>query len=187
MILRLLGEELEAASWLIEAGSRMEPVELYNEEQQPRSHKELYKLCGIYRVYYVPYVPYIPHVAKGFLRRIDVYLRRTIVPTRQFSLYSDSQNIIRVNLLGNHSTSCTGYQTILYLYTQPINRTHRSISYQVPLQVSYNSRLQERGGNIRDIIAVTLGYPQDKPRTPLGRPSVTYQRHVPVVYSLYNP
>ena len=31
-MLWLLGEELEAASWLIEARSRMEPIELYNEE-----------------------------------------------------------------------------------------------------------------------------------------------------------
>jgi len=31
-ILRLLGEKLEAASWLIEARSRIEPIELYNEE-----------------------------------------------------------------------------------------------------------------------------------------------------------
>jgi len=31
-ILRLLGEELEEASWLIEARSRMELVELYNKE-----------------------------------------------------------------------------------------------------------------------------------------------------------
>ena len=31
-MLRLLEEELEAASWLIEAWSRIEPVELYDEE-----------------------------------------------------------------------------------------------------------------------------------------------------------
>jgi len=31
-ILRLLGEELEEASWLIQARSRMDPVEPYNEE-----------------------------------------------------------------------------------------------------------------------------------------------------------
>ena len=31
-ILRLLGEELEEASQLIKAWSRIEPVELYNEE-----------------------------------------------------------------------------------------------------------------------------------------------------------
>ena len=31
-ILRLLGEELEEASWLIEVQSRIELVELYNEE-----------------------------------------------------------------------------------------------------------------------------------------------------------
>jgi len=31
-MLRLLGEKLEEASWLIRARSRMEPVELYNEE-----------------------------------------------------------------------------------------------------------------------------------------------------------
>ena len=32
IMLRLLGEELEEASWLIKARSRIEPVELYNEE-----------------------------------------------------------------------------------------------------------------------------------------------------------
>ena len=32
IILQLLGEELEEASWLIQARSRMEPVKLYNEE-----------------------------------------------------------------------------------------------------------------------------------------------------------
>ena len=31
-MLRLLGEELEVASWLIEARSSIEPVKLYNEE-----------------------------------------------------------------------------------------------------------------------------------------------------------
>jgi len=31
-MLRLLGEELEEASWLIRARSRMDPIELYNEE-----------------------------------------------------------------------------------------------------------------------------------------------------------
>ena len=33
IMLRLLGEELEAASQLIKARSRMEPVELYDEKQ----------------------------------------------------------------------------------------------------------------------------------------------------------
>jgi hypothetical protein len=31
-MLRLLGEELEEASWLIGARSRMDPIELYDEE-----------------------------------------------------------------------------------------------------------------------------------------------------------
>jgi hypothetical protein len=31
-MLRLLGEELEEASWLITAWSRLDPIELYNEE-----------------------------------------------------------------------------------------------------------------------------------------------------------
>jgi len=31
-ILRLLGEELETASWLIEARSRMDPIEPYDKE-----------------------------------------------------------------------------------------------------------------------------------------------------------
>jgi len=40
---------------------------------------------------------------------------------------------------------------------------------------------------VRDIIAVTSGCPQDNLRTPLGWSPVTCLRHVPVVYSLYNP
>ena len=139
-MLRLLGEESEAASWLIEARSRMEPVEPCDEEWQLRLYNKLYKLYKIYKVYYISYIPYIPYVVKGFLRRTDVYLRRTIVPTIQFSLYSNSQNIIRVNLLGNHSTSYIITLLIIYssfLYTQPINRTHRSTSYKVPLYNYY--------------------------------------------------
>ena len=31
-MLQLLGEETEEASWLIQARSRMEPIELYDEE-----------------------------------------------------------------------------------------------------------------------------------------------------------
>jgi hypothetical protein len=31
---------------------------------------------------YAVYVVYVLYVAKGFLRRTDMYLRRTIVPTR---------------------------------------------------------------------------------------------------------
>ena len=106
-----------------------------------RLYNKLYKLYKIYKVYYIPYVPYIPYVVKGFLRRTDVYLRRTIVPTRQFSLCSNSQNIIRVNLLGNYSTSYITMLLIIYssfLYTQPINRTYRGISYKVPLYNYYH-------------------------------------------------
>ena len=43
------------------------------------------------------------------------------------------------------------------------------------------------GGNVRDIIAVTLGSPQGSPQTPLGWLPVMYRRHVPIVYSLHNP
>ena len=39
------------------------------------------------------------------------------------------------------------------------------------------------GGNVRDIIAVTLGSPQGGPQIPLGWLPVTCRRHVPVVYS----
>ena len=42
---------------------------------------------------------------RGFLRSIVVYLKDLSPYYRQFSPYSESQNIIRVNLLGNHSTS----------------------------------------------------------------------------------
>ena len=40
---------------------------------------------------------------------------------------------------------------------------------------------------VRDIIVVTLGSPQGSPQTPLRQLPVIYQRHVPVVYSLYDP
>ena len=146
IILQLLEEELEVASQLIKALFRIELVELYNKEQQPRLYNKLYKLYKIYKVYYVPYVPYIPYIAKGFLRYIDVYLRRTTVPTRQFSLCSNSQNIIGVNLLGNHSTSYVTTLLIIYssfLYTQPINRTYYSIPYKVPLYNYYYSYSRE--------------------------------------------
>ena len=43
------------------------------------------------------------------------------------------------------------------------------------------------GGNIRDIIAVTLGSPQGSPWTPFRWLPVTCQRHVPIVYSLHDP
>ena len=71
-MLRLLGEELEAASWLIKARSRMEPIELCDEEWQPRLYNELCELYKLYKVYYIPYIPYIPYITKGFLRRIDI-------------------------------------------------------------------------------------------------------------------
>ena len=43
------------------------------------------------------------------------------------------------------------------------------------------------GGNVRDIITVTLGSSQGSPRTPLGWLPVTCRRYVPVVYSLHDP
>ena len=43
----------------------------------------LYAVYVVYAGYaHVQYVPHVLYVAKGFLRRTDVYLRRTIVPTR---------------------------------------------------------------------------------------------------------
>ena len=71
---------------------------------------------------------------RGFLRSTVVYLRDLSPYRRQFSPYSESQNTIGVNLLGNHSTSCYYVVDLSYLYTQPIDRTHRSSYYKVPLQ-----------------------------------------------------
>ena len=42
---------------------------------------------------------------RGFLRSMVVYLKDLSPYYRWFSPYSKSQNIIGVNLLGNHSTS----------------------------------------------------------------------------------
>ena len=105
-ILRLLREELEEVGQLIRARSRIDLVELYNKEWQLR-------LCGVIYIIYIICViynrvdrVYIPYRAKGFLRRKVVYLKDHNPYSRQFSFCSKSQNTIRVNLLGNHSTSC---------------------------------------------------------------------------------
>ena len=42
-------------------------------------------------------------------------------------------------------------------------------------------------GKYKGYYCGTSGRPQGNPRTPLRRPSVMYQRHVPLVYSLYDP
>ena len=55
---------------------------------------------------YVPYIPYVPHVQGEFLRSMDVYLKDHSPYIDSSFLCSESQNTIRVNLLGNHSTSC---------------------------------------------------------------------------------
>jgi len=70
---------------------------------------------------------------RGFLRSIVVYLKDLSPYYRWFSPYSESQNTIGVNLLGNYSTSCYYVVNLLYLHTQPIDRTHRSSCYKVPL------------------------------------------------------
>ena len=51
-----------------------------------------------------------------------MYLKDLSPYLRQFLPYSNSQNIIRVNLLGNPTLLVViTLLTILYLYTQPIN------------------------------------------------------------------
>ena len=68
-----------------------------------------------------------------------VYLKDLSPYLRQFLPYSKSQNIIRVNLLGNHSTSCyIMLLTILYLYTQPINKP----TIVFPIRFRYINPLQ---------------------------------------------
>ena len=52
---------------------------------------------------------------RGFLRSTVVYLKDLSPYYRQFSPYSKSQNIIGVNLLGNHSTSC--YYVVVFVLT----------------------------------------------------------------------
>ena len=115
-ILRLLGEESAAASWLIQARSRIDPVELCNEEWQPRSHNVIYVICVICIIYGTEYIEHTYLIYKrGFLRSTVVYLKDLSPYCRQFSPYSKSQNTIRVNLLGNHSTSY--YYVINFLFT----------------------------------------------------------------------
>ena len=74
----------------------------------------LYIVYAGYAVYaHIYYVHYVPYVQGGFLRSTDVYLKDHS-PYLDSSLpCSKSQNIIRVNLLGNYSTS---YYLVLLHY-----------------------------------------------------------------------
>ena len=135
-MLRLLREELEEASWLIQARSRIDLVELCNEEQQLRSRGRIcviYIICIIYNRVDRACVPY---GAKGFLRRMVMYLK-------DYSPYLDSSlfvvNLRRQLELIYQATTLLVIITLLncsYLYTQPNNRTHRSYCYKVPLYLS---------------------------------------------------
>ena len=66
-------------------------------------------MYAVYAVYvaklYVYYVYYVYYIYRGFPRSTVVYLRTTFPTLDNFPPCSDYQNIIRVNLLGNHSTS----------------------------------------------------------------------------------
>jgi len=78
---------------------------------------------------------YVPYKAKGFLRRIVVYLK-------DYSPYPDS-SLFAVNLRIQLELICwvTTLPVIItllicsYLYTQPNNRTHCSSCYKVLLQL----------------------------------------------------
>ena len=89
-MLRLLREESAEASWLIQARSRVDPVELYNEEWQPRSRNVIYMIYIICVIHNGADRAHISHRVKGFFRRMVVYLK-------DHSPYPDSSLFI-VNL-----------------------------------------------------------------------------------------
>ena len=97
--------------------------------------------CTEYTQYTSMYNTYNTYLIykRGFLRSIVIYLKDLSPYRRQFSPCSKSQNTIRVNLLGNYSTSYYYIVVLSYLYTQPNNRTHRSLSYKVPLHISLDT------------------------------------------------
>ena len=139
MILQLLGEESAEASWLIQARSRIDPVELYNKEQQPRLHNIIYIICIICIIRNRVDRAHIPYRAKGFLRRIVIYLK-------DHSPYLDSSLFVvnlRIQLELIYQATTPPVIIILltcsYLYTQPNNRTHYSSCYKVPLYIYYHS------------------------------------------------
>ena len=120
IILQLLREELEEASWLIRARPRMEPIELCDEEWQPRSHIKIYIIYVICVIYNRVDRAHVPHVQGRFLRSTVVYLKDLSPYFRQFFPYSDFQNIIRVIYQATTPPVVIILLTILYLYTQPI-------------------------------------------------------------------
>ena len=129
---------------VVEARETLEPVKLWDEGQpshiisQDQFRTWERRNIGTRRTNVLTY-----RRTQYIFQELDYVFKETTVPTQIVLFpYSNSQNIIRVNLLGNHSTSYITTLLIIYspfLYTQPINRTNRSISYKVPLYNYYHS------------------------------------------------
>ena len=71
-----------------------------------RSYDETQYIRYVRYIGNIGYIKYTQHTSrtKGFLKSQELYLRTVGPYLRQFSLYSKSQNIIKVNLLGTYST-----------------------------------------------------------------------------------
>ena len=83
-----------------------------------RNKRNLYTL-------YITHILYITRIlcTRRILQEYSCVFKDRSPYCRQFPLYSDSQNTIGVNLLGNHSTSCYYVVILLYLHTQPIKES----------------------------------------------------------------
>ena len=78
------------------------------------------------------------------------------------------------------------YTSVYRHLSRPLPR--RALEYPSTVrQWRSGADCKKGGGNVRDIIMVTLGSPQGSLWTPLRWLPVTCRRHVLIVYSLYDP
>ena len=113
-------------------------------------------ICIIYAICDRANRAHVYHVQEGFLRSTVVYLKDLSPYLRQFLPCSNSQNTIRVNLLGNPTPLVVKtLLTILYLYTQPISAPTVVLLLGVVTQLLLRLQ-QKKSNNMLPTIELTI-------------------------------
>ena len=116
-------------SWQTWHGPRWNPLNHVIKISKRRSYDETQYVRYVRYVGYTTYLAYLTYSAyKGISQKQELYLRTVGPYLIQFFLYSESQNIIKVNLLGTYSTINTYLKTCL--------STLLSLIY-IPYSISY--------------------------------------------------
>ena len=115
-VVQLLKEDINRL--VVEAWEALELVKLQDKGQLSYiiGHVTVlvYRIYGIYKKRYILNIPRVPYIL-SISQAQFIYLKDHSPYLDSSSFYSKSQNIIRVNLLGNHSTNY--YYVINFLFT----------------------------------------------------------------------